>query len=50
MSYSNQQGVSMETYASGPSASGIGGNNTSGDFCKSNANVPCTRFLHRERR
>jgi len=40
----------METYASGPSASGVGRNSVSGDCSKSNAKVACTRPLHRARR
>jgi hypothetical protein len=40
----------METYASGPSVSGVGGNSASGDCSKSNASVACPRRLHRARR
>ena len=40
----------METYASGPSGSGVGGKSVSGDCSESNAKVACTRPLHRARR
>ena len=40
----------METYASRPSASSVGGNSTSSNCSKSDSNVACTRLLDRARR
>ena len=40
----------MKIYASGPSASAVGGSSASGDCSESNAKVLCTRFPDRARR